>query len=78
MGYRYWCGECSFKTPWLSEAQGGQQQIEHYARKHPGIPPGGHVEVTRRNPNGGHGCLQLAALVLLLLILAASCHRYGA
>lgn len=71
MAYRYWCGECGFKTPWLSQAQGEQQQIEHYARRHPGIPPGGHVEANRRRPNGGHGCLPLMVIAVLLLILAA-------
>ncbi|GAA2228353.1 hypothetical protein [Kitasatospora sp. NPDC001175] len=75
MAYRYWCGECSFKTPWLTESQGEQQQIEHYAKRHPGVPPGGHVEVDRRNPVGGRGCLQMVAIALLLLILAASCRR---
>jgi hypothetical protein len=75
VAYRYWCGECSFKTPWLSESQGEQRQIEHYAKQHPGIPPGGHVEVNRRNPDGGLGCLQLIVVTVVLLVLAASCHR---
>jgi hypothetical protein len=72
MAYRYWCGECGFKTPWLSEAQGEQQQIEHYTKRHPGIPPGGHVEVNRRNPNGDGGCLRMTTMVVLLLLIAAS------
>jgi len=75
MAYRYWCGECSFKTAWLSESQGEQQQLGHYAKQHPGIPPGGHVEVNRKNPGGGIGCFQAMAIAVLLLILAASCHR---
>lgn len=75
MAYRYWCGECGFKTPWLSESQVEKQQFEHYVKKHPGIDPGGHVEVNRTNPNGGLGCLQAVGIVVLLLILAASCRQ---
>jgi hypothetical protein len=75
MAYRYWCGECGYRTPWLSESQGEELQIEHYIRRHPGVPPGGTVEVNRRNPDGGHGCLVLLGIVLLLLLVAASCHR---
>lgn len=74
MAYRYWCGECGAKTPWLSESQAEQQHIDHYARRHPEIDPGGHVEVNRKNPNG-LGCLQAVGIVILLLILAASCRR---
>lgn len=75
MAYRYWCGECSFKTPWLSESQGEQQQEEHYARRHRGTPPGGHVEVNRKSPGGGLGCAQALGIVVLLLVLAASCRH---
>ncbi|MGX4735395.1 hypothetical protein [Kitasatospora griseola] len=75
MAYRYWCGECSYRTPWLSESVGEEQQTDHYARKHPGIPPGGHVEVNRGNPDGGSGCLRIVAIALLLLVLAAACRR---
>ncbi|MDH6128236.1 hypothetical protein [Kitasatospora sp. GP82] len=75
MAYRYWCGECGFKTPWLSRPQGEQQQIHHYAKRHPGIPPGGHVEINRRKPDRRPGCLHLTTLALLLLILAAACHH---
>lgn len=32
-------------------------------------------EVDRKNPGGGAGRLQVMAIVVLLLILAASCHR---
>ncbi|WP_354644636.1 hypothetical protein [Kitasatospora camelliae] len=76
MVYRYWCGECGFKTAWLGESQGEQQQVEHYAKQHPGIPPGGQVETRRRGPDGGGGCTALAVgIVLLLLILAAVVRR---
>ncbi|MFE3323439.1 hypothetical protein [Streptomyces sp. NPDC059176] len=75
MAYRYWCGECGAKTPWISESQVEQEQMDHYARRHPGIQPGGHVEVNRRNPKGGLGCLGIIAIVVLLLILSASYRR---
>lgn len=38
MAYRHWCGECSYKTAWLSESQSEEQQIQHYAKQHPGVP----------------------------------------
>ncbi|MER8185238.1 hypothetical protein [Kitasatospora sp. NPDC094015] len=82
MAYRYWCGECGFKTAWLTESQGADQQIEHYAKHHPGILPGGQVETNQRSPVSqsggggcGSGCLQVAGVLLLLLVLAAACHR---
>jgi len=74
MAYRYWCGECGFKTTWGTESQGEQQQIEHYAHNHPAIAPGGRVETNRKNPGGGSGCLAFIAIAILLLLLAASCH----
>ncbi|WP_255311987.1 hypothetical protein [Streptomyces sp. PTY087I2] len=75
MAYRYWCGECTSRTPWLSNARAQQAQIDHYAEKHPGIPPGGHVEVHRGDPQGGLGCLVFIGITVALLIVAASCHR---
>ncbi|MEV0537099.1 hypothetical protein [Kitasatospora sp. NPDC050463] len=74
MAYRYWCGECGFRTAWLSGSEGDRQQIEHYAKRHPGTPPGGHVEVGRI-PDGCCGCLLVAAIALLLLVAAAACPR---
>jgi hypothetical protein len=74
MAYRFWCGECGFKTPWLSESQGAERQLSHYEKQHPGIPPGGHVEANRKNPEGG-GCLQVLGIIVLLLIIAAACRR---
>ncbi|MEU0936759.1 hypothetical protein [Embleya sp. NPDC005971] len=74
MAYRYWCGECGFKTSWLTESQGAQQQIEHYAHRHPGIVPGGQVEANGKNPNG-MGCAQVVGLVVLLLFLVAVFNR---
>lgn len=76
MAYRYWCGECGFRTPWLSASEGEQQQLEHYAKQHPEIDPGGQVEADRRNPAGGHGWLRTAGVVVLLLALAALSRRW--
>ncbi|MEU2673202.1 hypothetical protein ABZ622_30935 [Streptomyces sp. NPDC007164] len=75
MAYRFWCGECGFKTPWLAESRGAQRQLEHYLKQHPGIPAGGHVETNRKNPEGGFGFLQVAGIALLLLIIVVSCRR---
>jgi hypothetical protein len=75
MAYRYWCGECGFKTGWLAESQGAQQQVEHYLQRHPGIPPGGHMEINQRTPGGGNGCLQAIGILVLLLFLAVACRR---
>ncbi|SFY18059.1 hypothetical protein OH786_25450 [Streptomyces atratus] len=79
MVYRFWCGECGFKTPWLAESEGAQRQLDHYNKQHPGILAGGHVETNRRNPQGsrlgGLACLQAAAVLVLLLIIAAACQR---
>jgi hypothetical protein len=75
MAYRHWCGECGYKTAWLSESQSEEQQIQHYATHHPGIPPGGSVEVNGKDPSGDIGCLPMLGILVLFLILAASCRR---
>ncbi|WP_411108870.1 hypothetical protein [Streptomyces sp. c-19] len=75
MANRYWCGECSFKTPWRAETEGLRRQLEHYADKHPGTPPGGQIETRRKYPNRGYGCLFLAAVALVLLTAVASCQH---
>ncbi|MFG3135666.1 hypothetical protein ACGFZA_05505 [Streptomyces sp. NPDC048211] len=79
MVYRFWCGECGFKTPWLAESEGAQRQLDHYNKQHPGIHAGGHVETGRRNPQdsriSGLACLQVAGLLALLLIIAAAYRR---
>jgi hypothetical protein len=75
--YRYWCGECDYRTPWLSESNGAGQQEEHYARRHPGIVPGGQVESERKKREGG-GCLLVVAALFLVLLLASTCaHKPG-
>ncbi|MEU2134259.1 hypothetical protein [Streptomyces sp. NPDC018352] len=79
MVYRFWCGECGFKTPWLAESEGAQRQLDHYNKQHPGILAGGHVETKRRKPQGsrpsGLAFLQVAGILVLLLIIAAACRR---
>ncbi|GGP59621.1 hypothetical protein [Streptomyces sindenensis] len=75
MVYRYWCGDCSFKTPWLEESEGLRQQIEHYAARHPGTPPGGQIESRRGDSGGARACLQLAAIALVLLAILAACRH---
>ncbi|MEU8893515.1 hypothetical protein [Streptomyces sp. NPDC048442] len=70
---RYWCGECTFKTPWLAEPEGLRRQTEHYAAKHPGTPPGGQVEIRRRNLARVHRPLLLVAVLLALLAAVATC-----
>ncbi|MFD3517615.1 hypothetical protein [Streptomyces sp. NPDC058657] len=72
---RYWCGECTFKTPWLAESEGLRRQIEHYAAKHPGTPPGGQVEIRRGNLPRVHGRLLLVAVLLALLAVVATCRH---
>ncbi|MCP2164815.1 hypothetical protein [Goodfellowiella coeruleoviolacea] len=69
--YRYWCGECHYRTPWLTESQGAERQIDHYAQRHPGVPPGGRVEV--RQADSGYGCLALVGGLFLLLVLLSTC-----
>ncbi|MFB8210193.1 hypothetical protein [Streptomyces sp. NPDC056010] len=79
MVYRFWCGECGFKTPWLAESEGAQRQLNHYKKQHPGVLAGGHVETARRNSQGrrigGFACLQVAVLLALLLIVVAAFRR---
>lgn len=74
MAYRYRCGECGFKTSWGTESQGEQQQIDHYASRHPTIAPGGSVEANRKNPSGSSGCLVFIAIAILLLLIASAHH----
>ncbi|MBB5868535.1 hypothetical protein F4553_001914 [Allocatelliglobosispora scoriae] len=79
MAYRYRCGECEFKTAWLTEFQGAQHQLYHYAQRHPGIPPGGQVEIGQESPSPsldtGNGCLKVIGAVIVLLVLVALCRR---
>ncbi|MFJ6783188.1 hypothetical protein [Streptomyces yangpuensis] len=58
MPHRCWCAECGFKTPWLDEPEALGRLAEHYALRHPGTAPGGHIETrrgartTRTTPQG--------------------------
>ncbi|MFD2468845.1 hypothetical protein [Amycolatopsis silviterrae] len=73
--FRYWCGECGYRTPWLTRSQAAEERARHYAECHPGVPPVGQAE--RRPAGGGAGCLVLAGVLLLLLVAVAVC-RYQA
>jgi hypothetical protein len=72
--YRYWCGECSYRTPWLTESEGAAWQTRHYARRHVPTPPGGRVEVRAKRSEGG-GCVWLVALLFLVLLVASTCRQ---
>ncbi|GAA1234732.1 hypothetical protein GCM10009665_26140 [Kitasatospora nipponensis] len=69
MKYRYWCGECGFKTPWAGESEGRLAQLRHYERWHGGIAPGGHREVRCRWSDRERACLAVACAVVLLVVL---------
>ncbi|EME63736.1 hypothetical protein [Amycolatopsis decaplanina] len=45
--FRYRCGECRYRTPWLDESEGAWQLAEHYRRRHPRVGPGGEFEIRR-------------------------------
>jgi hypothetical protein len=72
--YRYWCGECGYRTSWLSESHGAAQQEAHYTRRHPAIISGGRVEVRGKRRDGG-GCLGLVGALFLVLLLASTCQH---
>jgi hypothetical protein len=70
--HRYWCGECGYHTSWITESEGADRQIEHYARRHPDVEPGGWVEF-RKDRGNGVGCLGIVGILFLLLLLASTC-----
>jgi len=72
--YRYWCGECGYRTPWLTESRGAAQQIQHYAQRHSGLAPGGRIEVRAKRGGEGGGCVWLVGVLFLVLLLASTCH----
>ncbi|GAA2807605.1 hypothetical protein GCM10010441_35440 [Kitasatospora paracochleata] len=81
MKYRYWCGECGFKTPWGGDLEVRPVQLEHYRRRHDGIAPGGHREAGRRWSGGRRACLAavyavLVVLVVLVALVAARRHPF--
>ncbi|MER7013355.1 hypothetical protein ABT324_18210 [Saccharopolyspora sp. NPDC000359] len=69
---RCWCGECSYRTAWLSEEESAEQQARHFAEHHPGVAPSHRVEF-RAKKHEGAGCVVVVALLLLLLIVLATC-----
>ncbi|MFF5986717.1 hypothetical protein [Prauserella flavalba] len=64
--FRYWCGECAHKTPWLDEGEGAERLAEHYRRRHPGVEPGGDFEIRSDAQPGG--CLGGVARMFLWLL----------
>lgn len=73
--YRYCCGECRHRTRWLSESIGAARHREHYAKRHPDIVPGGRVQTRRTHAREGIGCLVVIAILLAVLLVAASCQH---
>lgn len=70
--WRCWCGECSYRTPWLTEPRSAGQLAQHYAEQHPEAEPGGRAEY-RENKREGAGCVAVLAILFLLLVLLATC-----
>ncbi|WP_020659459.1 hypothetical protein [Amycolatopsis benzoatilytica] len=76
--YRYWCGECSYRTAWVTESEVAGVREIHYASKHPGIVPGGRVESNHGGKSGGGaGCLGLVGGLVLILVLASMCSGHS-
>ncbi|MER5555155.1 hypothetical protein ABT001_26385 [Streptomyces sp. NPDC002793] len=75
MAYRIWCGECSHRTSWLRESEAEQAHIDHYVAEHPRLAPGGRIETNEKSPEGGTGCFLVLAVLMLLLVLPATCQR---
>ncbi|MFD8069708.1 hypothetical protein [Streptomyces parvulus] len=73
MSFRYWCGECPHRTPWLREAEAWRRHSAHYTAEHPRITPGGRIETGDRAPEGGSACLLVLIVLALLLVLPAAC-----
>ncbi|MEU4847194.1 hypothetical protein [Streptomyces gilvosporeus] len=64
--FRNACGECRYTTPWLTESEAERRIVDHYARRHPHLPPGGAQQI---NGGGGGGCGGCGALALGLIVL---------
>ncbi|MGW3045806.1 hypothetical protein ACWC9T_38680 [Kitasatospora sp. NPDC001159] len=73
MRYRFWCGECGFKTPWAGQPEGRLELVRHCERRHAGHAPSGHIEAGRWWGGGRVGCLMAsgAGLLVLLLVVVA-------
>ncbi|MFI6765647.1 hypothetical protein [Streptomyces sp. NPDC050355] len=75
--FRNACGECRYITPWLKESEAERRIIEHYARHHPDVVPGGAQQINGGGNGGGGGCggcgaIALGFIVLLIIISLAS------
>ncbi|AOS64094.1 hypothetical protein [Actinoalloteichus hymeniacidonis] len=73
--YRYRCGECDHRTPWLGESEGEQRHLDHYIERHPGVLPGGTTEYNPyRGPSSGRGgCVGPIGAIFLVIMLLATC-----
>ncbi|MFE0641747.1 hypothetical protein ACFW2Y_09090 [Streptomyces sp. NPDC058877] len=74
MAYRYRCGDCRFATRWTTESEVEDISVAHYADRHPGLLPGGHIEINSKNPHSP-GFLLILGIGFLLLLIIASCRR---
>ncbi|GGY94706.1 hypothetical protein CP967_06965 [Streptomyces nitrosporeus] len=75
MAYRYWCGECRHRSPWLREYEIEQAHTDHYVAEHPRIAPEGRIESNGKNSEGASGYLLVLVVLALLLILPAVFQR---
>ncbi|AJC57137.1 MULTISPECIES: hypothetical protein [Streptomyces] len=66
--FRNACGECRYTTPWLTESEAERRIIDHYARHHPHLVPGGAQQINGGGGGGG-GCGGCGALLLGLFVL---------
>lgn len=74
--FRNSCGECRYTTPWLPESEAEQRIVDHYAQRHPDLPPGGTQQLDSGSGGGGGcggcGALALGLIVLFIIIALAS------
>ncbi|MFI9783121.1 hypothetical protein ACIHEI_06350 [Kitasatospora sp. NPDC051984] len=70
------CGECGFKTGWTTEATAAQQLLDHYARRHPRVEPGGVTQIKPGNPEG-LGCFAWVVILIVAFLALAMCARNG-
>ncbi|GGU95993.1 hypothetical protein GCM10010211_73910 [Streptomyces albospinus] len=65
--FRNACGECRYVTPWLKESEAERQIVDHYARRHPHLVPGGAQQIN--GGGGGGGCVGCGAIAFGLIVL---------
>ncbi|MGW4248066.1 hypothetical protein [Nocardia sp. NPDC004722] len=46
--YRAVCGECGFRSGWMTESQAEASSAQHYRSRHPNVPPGGTMQIRTR------------------------------